>query len=196
MAETINWLHLTDLHFGLDSHGWLWPKIKHEFFRDIEQLAADVGGWDIVFFTGDLVNRGTKAEYDLLSKELEELWKVLSKTGSTPQLCLVPGNHDLKRPASDSVIARTITQLWWTNSDLRRKFWADPDCELRMAVNEFFADYSNWVAHLPVPTIPKKAGSLPGDFSATFEKGAWKLGIAGLNSTFLQIDAGEFEGKH
>lgn len=195
MAETINWLHLTDLHFGVDDQGWLWPKIKHEFFRDVAQLAGDVGGWDIVFFTGDLANRGTKAEFDRLSHELEELWDVLSKSGSTPQLCLIPGNHDLVRPASDSAIAKTITQLWWSNPDLRRKFWTDPHSEYRTAVEGFFANYSTWSTHLPVPAIPTKLGVLPGDFSATFKKGVRKLGIVGLNSTFLQVGDGEFKGK-
>jgi tetratricopeptide (TPR) repeat protein len=195
MAEIINWLHLTDLHFGLDDQGWLWPKIKREFFRDVAQLAGDIGGWDIVFFTGDLTQCGSEAEFNRLSQELEELWGVLSKSGSTPQLCLVPGNHDLMRPASDSAIGRTITQLWWNNPDLRRKFWADPHCEYRTAVEGFFANYSTWSTRLPVPAIPTKPGVLPGDFSATFEKGARKLGIVGLNSTFLQIGDGEFKGK-
>jgi 3',5'-cyclic AMP phosphodiesterase CpdA len=128
MPETINWLHLTDLHFGLDDQSWLWPKIKHEFFRDVEQLAGDIGGWDLVFFTGDLTNRGTKAEFDNLSRELEELWGVLAKSGSTPQLCLVPGNHDLVRPASDSAITKTMTQLWWNDPAMRRKFWREDKC--------------------------------------------------------------------
>jgi 3',5'-cyclic AMP phosphodiesterase CpdA len=106
MAESINWLHLTDLHLGLDDQGWLWPQVKHEFFRDIAQLAGDIGGWDLVFFTGDLTQRGSKAEFDCLSRELEELWVVLAKSGSTPRLCLILGNHDLDRPPSDSAIAK------------------------------------------------------------------------------------------
>ena len=195
MAESINWLHLTDLHFGLDPHGWLWPQIKHEFFQDVAKLAADVGRWDLVFFTGDLTQRGSKEEFDHLSKELDELWAVLAKSGSTPKLCVVPGNHDLERPPPELLVAKSFDKLWWTDPNLRRNFWADPQTECRKAVHTFFANYSAWLASLSIPTLTTKLGQLPGDFSATFEKGGLKLGIVGLNSTFLQIADGEFKGK-
>ena len=179
MGEQINWLHLTDLHLGLDAQGWLWPQIKHEFFRDVAQLAGDIGGWDIVFFTGDLTQCGSKREFDHLNKELEELWVVLERSGSTPKLCVIPGNHDLERPPPDSVITKSITNLWWTDPDLRRIFWSDPQSECRKAVEGFFANYAAWVAGSSVPIIPSKSGIIPGDFSASFEKGRRKLGIVG-----------------
>ena len=68
MAESINWLHLTDLHFGLDRSGWLWPRFKHELLQDIERLQGEVGGWDLVFFTGDFTQRGTQEEFTALNK--------------------------------------------------------------------------------------------------------------------------------
>ncbi len=36
---------------------------------------------------------------------------------------------------------------------------------------------------------------LPGDFSATIEKGSSKLGIVGLNTSFLQLSEGEYERR-
>lgn len=148
-----------------------------------------------MFFTGDLTQRGQKAEFDNLSKEFEALWSALSKTGCAPQLCVIPGNHDLVRPPPSSAIAKTLTQLWWQDEDLRRKFWAERDSEYRKGVDSFFEHYSAWASKLPVPTIPKTPGALPGDFSATFEKGSIRLGVVGLNSTFLQIGEGDFKGK-
>lgn len=195
MAETVNWLHLSDLHFGLDDRGWLWPRVKHDFFRDVERTVATLGGCDLVFFTGDLTQRGEKTEFEKLNKEIEALWGVLSKGGRAPQLCVIPGNHDLVRPPSGSAIAKTLTQLWWQDGDLRRKFWAERDSEYRKGMESFFEHYSAWASKLPVPTIPKTPGALPGDFSATFEKGSIRLGVIGLNSTFLQIGEGEFKGK-
>src|ERR1035438_8763763 len=103
MAESINWLHLTDLHFGLDNQSWLWPRVKHDLFRDIEKISSETNGWDLVFFTGDLTQGGKKEEFDLLNKEIEELWTVLAKSGRTPKLCTIPGNHDLVRPNESSV---------------------------------------------------------------------------------------------
>src|SRR5689334_12721667 len=145
MPESINWLHITDLHFGLDSHGWLWPRTKHELFRDLEQLAGEIGGWDIVFFTGELTQRGEKGEFESLSRELKELWAILAKSGSSPVLAVVPGNHDLVRPPSDSLILKSITQLWWTDLEMRKKFWTDKASESRRAIEQYFSNYSAWV---------------------------------------------------
>jgi len=195
MVDTINWLHLTDLHFGLDGEGWLWPNVKHDFFKDLDKVVDQIGGVDLVFFTGDLVQKGDVKEFTKLNKELEELWQVLSRNGATPKLCLVPGNHDLERPSSNSAITKTMTQLWWKDAGLRRTFWQDANCEYRKAVESAFANYSNWLTSLPVPSLTSKKGILPGDFSTTYSKGSANLGIVGLNTTFLQIANGDFKGK-
>lgn len=195
MPEQINWLHITDLHCGLDSSGWLWPRIRHEFFKDVEKLADDIGGWDVVFFTGDMTQSGRSAEYESLSRELEEIWKVLSKAGRSPLLAVVPGNHDLVRPPVDSHALKIITRLWWTDPDVRKQFWLDESCESRKAVENCFGNYSNWLNSLQVPKVEMTLGLLPGDFSATIERGKVRLGIVGLNSTFLQMSDGDYKGK-
>jgi predicted MPP superfamily phosphohydrolase len=195
MPEIINWLHLTDLHMGLDPSGWLWPKMKHDLFRDIEKVGARRGPWDLVFFTGDLTQRGQAAEFDRLNKELEELWAVLRKCGHEPSLCVVPGNHDLVRPDPDSALAKAMTQLWWTDTTVRNRFWRDADSEYRRAVDGFFATYTAWLSSAPIPILTRTTGILPGDFSSKVTKGSAKLGIIGLNTTFLQITGDPFEQK-
>lgn len=195
MSESINWILLTDLHLGLDDKSWLWPKVKHDLFKDLARMADQIGGWDLVFFTGDFVQTGTRTEFDLLSKEIEDIWKVLSKSGTTPFLCPVPGNHDLTRPPKGSAVFRTLTQLWEQDGELRRTFWRDDTCEERKAIEENFREYSTWLSQLQVPTLPHKDGILPGDFSAIFPKGKLEMGIIGLNSTFLQLVKGDYKGK-
>lgn len=195
MSESINWILLTDLHLGLDDQSWLWPKVKHDLFKDLVRMKDQIGGWDLVFFTGDFVQAGNHAEYDLLNKEIDELWKVFSKAGCSPYICPVPGNHDLIRPPKGSAALRTLTQLWWSDEELRRTFWHDPTCEEREAIKEYFHEYSIWLSQLQVPTLPRMEGILPGDFSAIFQKSNVELGIVGLNSSFLQLTAGDFKGK-
>lgn len=195
MGVTINWLHLTDLHFGLDVNNWLWPKVKHDFLKDVEKHVSKLGGCDIVFFTGDFVQAGKSEEFRLFNVELALLWKQLEKGGRTPQLCVVPGNHDLVRPDATSSVARSLVQLWEQDSGLREQFWTDPKCEYRQAVDTFFENYTAWCAGLSVPVLSGVKGLLPGDFSATFEKEKVKLGIVGLNSTFLQIAKGDYSKK-
>jgi len=36
MEKKLSWLHLTDLHYGQKGQNILLPKIKKEFFKDIE----------------------------------------------------------------------------------------------------------------------------------------------------------------
>jgi hypothetical protein len=40
-----------------------------------------------------------------------------------------------------------------------------------------------------------KTGALPGDFSVTLESGGRRIGIVGLNTTFLQLAGGDYEGR-
>src|SRR5437762_3313511 len=142
MANSINWIHLTDLHLGLDDNSWLWPRCKHDLFRDIEKLSREIDGWDLVFFTGDLVQSGKPEEFDQLRMELETLWKVLEKAGRTPKLCAVPGNHDLLRPVAEAATTKALSQLWTIDEELRRQFWKDPSCEYRILIRDIFANYS------------------------------------------------------
>jgi len=195
MREIINWLHLTDIHFGLDANSWLWPKSKHELFKDIKSLGEKNGGYDLVFFTGDFSQKAKKEEYEKLNKDLEELWNIFTKIGRTPLLCAVPGNHDLERPDKGTSVVKALTQLWWSDSDIQRQFWQNDTSEYRIAIKNYFANYVEWFSKLAIPKIKMNNGILPGDFSGTFQKDKVKLGIIGLNTSFLQIIDGDFKGK-
>lgn len=177
---------------GCEGEEWLWPRIKELFLQDVQRLGRAVGGWDLVFFTGDIVNSGLESQYYSASRELGDLWAVLRESGNTPQLCVVPGNHDLVRPPSDSSIAKSLQKLWLSDEDLRRRFWKDPTYEFRQAIDNCFLNYTNWLNTLAIPMVPFSRGKLPGDFVGTFSKGGISLGIAGLNSTFLQVTFGDY----
>jgi 3',5'-cyclic AMP phosphodiesterase CpdA len=194
MSDSINWLHFTDLHLGLDKQSWLWPRVKHDLLRDLERVGQEIDSWDLVFFTGDLTQSGAVAEFEQLNEELAQIWAVLTKKGTVPKLCVVPGNHDLRRPPKSSAICKAFSRYWWSDPDVRQSFWTDPTSEYRQATNEFFAAYTEWYTRISVPTVSAVAGILPGDFSATFSKGALALGIIGLNSTFLQVTDDDFKG--
>lgn len=98
--RAVNWLHLSDLHQGLEPGRWLWPNVRTEFFADLGRLHDVAGPWDLVLFTGDLTQRGTAAEFAALEATLAEVYEELRRLGSTPALVTVPGNHDLVRPST------------------------------------------------------------------------------------------------
>lgn len=195
MSTTISWLHLTDLHLGLDGSSWLWPKVKRDFYKDMQRMSEQAGVPDVIFFTGDLTQSGSKAEFDKLTRELEEFWKLLAKLGGSPVFCPVPGNHDLVRPSSETAATRAIKKLWESDPELRKQFWSDAQCEYRNVINQIFQNYTYWLSTLQIPMLSCTTGILPGDYSAVLSKADIRLGIVGLNTTFLQIAKGDYRGK-
>lgn len=195
--NTFNWLHLTDFHCGQHQQDWLWPSFKERFFQDLTQQAQQHGGWDVVFFTGDLVNRGTPKEFQQLNQILEELWKHFDKNcGCNPQLLAVPGNHDLKRPTSiDNFPAVLIN--WSANPSLQDNFWHKKHgtTSVHNRLKTAFKPYLDWWDDLKIKPNNIQSGLLPGDFAATVKKEDISIGVLGLNTAFLQLTDGDYAGK-
>lgn len=198
---SFSWLHLTDLHWCTDEdQAWLWPRMEQEFFDDLAGLLPRCGALDLVLFTGDIVNRGSFEEFQGVkgvNALLDRLWKHLDKLGSKPFLLAVPGNHDLKRPDPDRHCPELVLLGEWSSrSDVQKEFWNNPDSQYRQAVAKSFENYRVWWDGQSSRRPPSScAGMLPGDFSATIEKGTSKLGIVGLNTTFLQLARGNYERR-
>ncbi len=186
MAE-FNWLHLTDLHWGMEGFKDRWDNVEEEFFKKLQDLIqrSEIGSLDLVLFTGDLVYSGKPEEFEAIDQELlKRLWGKFGEMDFEPKLLAVPGNHDLRRPRDSSALL-SLAHLWG-NSLVQDPFWDDPESETRKVVKEAFANYENWWQATPLkPEI--RSGVLPGDFSTTIEKEGYRLGIVGLNSSFLQL---------
>ncbi len=195
MKTHFGWLHLTDLHFGMSGQKWLWPNIREEFFLDLEKLHRKSGPWDLVLFTGDFVQKGGADEFHKLNELLGELWERLRRLGSDPYLLGVPGNHDLVRPRpADPAVSALRTG--WGDARVQQEFWNKERSGYRKVVQKAFKNFIAWWDAHTLPRLDThKAGLLPGDFSATLEKGGVKMGVVGLNTTFLQLEGGDYEGR-
>lgn len=187
-------LHLTDLHQGMKELHWLWPGVREIFFADLKRLHNKSGPWDLVLFTGDLTQRGTAEEFQKLDRLMKELWDYFDKLGSSPKLLAVPGNHDLVRPNKKEPAVRLLQQ-WQNQPDIQEEFWEDGESPYRQVVTKAFENYMTWWDNQSFKPKDLKPGILPGDFSATIEKEGAKLGIVGLNTSFLQLTGGNYEGK-
>jgi Calcineurin-like phosphoesterase len=190
------WLHLTDLHAGMLNQDWLWPTLKHEFFKDLTKVHSLTGNWDIVIFSGDLTQRGTRDDFDQLDQILSDLWAHFQRLGCSPPLFVLPGNHDLQRP---TLTARFRTlKRWWDEPDIHREFFSAPENEYRVASDFTFKEYLDWVdrgcVNGPKLLVGTK-GLLPGDQAHVFDKGELRIGLVGLNSTWLQIDNADYLGR-
>lgn len=192
------WLHLSDLHCGMSGQKILWPTIKRQFLEDLTRLYEKNGGWDLVIFSGDLTQRGSAEEFSILNDTLNSIWEHFRYLGSNPMLFAVPGNHDLVRPNPTGAICKALEQ-WWEDDDIKREFWSSPNNEYREAVASYFSNYINWYQELKSSTIPiaptSSLGLLPGDSSSSLEINGFKIGVVGLNSTWLQLTEKDFKGK-
>ena len=70
------WLHFCDLHWGTAGQDTYWGRLRDDLVRDLSVLKDLMGGtWDVVLFTGDLVDRGDRPElYDTLGSGLAKSW--------------------------------------------------------------------------------------------------------------------------
>jgi Calcineurin-like phosphoesterase len=195
-GQSFGWLHLTDLHVGMVNQDWLWPAVKNALFEDLDKVHQLAGDWDLVIFSGDLVQSGEKSEYEKLNVILSDIWERFAKLGCAPELIVLPRNHDLKRPSMNSAY-RTLRR-WWDEEDVQVEFFANKGNEYRLATEKMFEEYSRWVSETAGVRFGLRKGVnglLPGDQSHLIEKNGFKIGIAALNSTWLQINDDDFEGQ-
>ena len=199
-TDAFSWLHLTDFHYGLNGQDCLWPNLREPFLESLEALHDRCGPWQAVLFTGDLVQSGESAQFAKMQAEvLDPLWEKLTALGSGDAVFLaVPGNHDLYRPRPelpdfDDPAMETLLRPGGFDS-VEAKFWQQPAGTYRRAVNDVFAAYTEWWEKVPRRPVDLRGGALPGDFSATIPCGGRRVGIVGLNTTFLQLAGGNYEG--
>jgi len=195
-----NWLHITDLHYGQPDQEYLWSNVREAFFEDLRKLHERTGPWNAVFFTGDLVFSGEQTEYDKLESEvLTRIWDELRQLGSGDAILLaVPGNHDLIRPNNNSQPDAALRQLLRDGGfdEIAKEFWKEPNGEYSSVVQNAFQTYKRWwnkALYRNVETLVD--GILPGDFAATLLLPDKRIGVLGLNSTFLQLAPGNFQGR-
>jgi len=154
-------------------------------------MHAASGPWDLVFFTGDLTQRGSADEFDQLDRLIEDLWDRLGRLGSRPQLIAVPGNHDLVRPADSFDPVVIALRQWHDDRRLRDHVLTGPENAYQERLRGAFGAYSEWAARERWGPAPSRHGALPGDFAHSLSVGGVALGIVGLNSAFLQLSDGD-----
>jgi calcineurin-like phosphoesterase family protein len=189
---TVGWLHVTDLHVGMKDQDYRFPRVRTEFFEDLKWLHERSGPWDLIFFTGDLTQRGAKNEFEKLGDFLARLDKECTQlSGTAPLLVPIPGNHDLERFSLEKASNPTgwMFANWHDEPEVQNIFWDQPQSDYRKLVTKAFENYTAWQMQLPVVRQSAYvAGLLPGEFAFQFEKGGFKIGVLGLNSSFLHLN--------
>lgn len=190
MSEfSFRWLHISDLHFGMKGLAPLWANLKHHLYDDLPLLHRQSGPWDVLVFSGDIVQRGSVEEFEAATAALIELYAKLAELGCRPNFIVVPGNHDLVRPAADAMETMLLGQ-WHTNKTVREDFLAKSESRYRETIRIAFENYRQWQAGLAdagIPVLDASHGYLPGDQACRVDIRGHRVGIVGLNSTWLQL---------
>lgn len=192
MAETIfRWLHISDLHVGVDGQNWLWPSFKASWHDDIARQFDQAGAWDAVLFTGDLTQQAATEEFVELDAILAEMWEWFDQLGFRPTLVTIPGNHDLVRPAARAAETLALGQ-YWDEPELRGDLLAGKGKDYETFLAGRFQSYRLWrdraVAN-GLHATPEADGWMPGDAAYRLPVGDATIGIVGLNSAWLQLGA-------
>lgn len=194
--QSINFLHLTDLHIGDKYQKGLISQTKKILFEDVEFILSKIESLDLVFFTGDFVQRGTSEEFDSLENFLKDLWERFNKKGHNPYLLCVPGNHDLERVNNENDPTHKVLLNWINDNQIRDSYFWDAPNQYHSFIIERFKNYQNWYNQTSIRKPSNISfGYLPGDFHCSLLINDVKLGIVGLNSTFLQLSGGDYRKK-
>lgn len=196
-SNKLSVLHLSDLHYGLNAGRMFIPQVRRAVLDDFSRLAEKTDPWDVVVFSGDLVQSGAQNEFDRFTELLGEFWLHFGKLGMQPCLFPVPGNHDLSRPHTMHPASRALSN-WNGDGEIRRAFWDKTPAEYFDCIQNAFSNYSAWLLQPDIVKIlpeKRKNGLIPGDISAELDIRGHTLGLIGLNSAWLQISPGDFQGK-
>jgi len=195
--SAVNFLHLSDLHVGMSTDGWLWPAVRNAFYDDLRKVLPQAGLPDVVIFSGDLTQKASEEEYIKLKGILEDLWSLFAEFGANPVLVPVPGNHDLARRSNIDPVVRAMKD-WWSEADIQKAFWNAQIPDYREFVAQSFKNYLGFLASLKHSSVrlPENIlhGTIPGDISVELSVRGGVVGIVGLNSAWLQVSDDEFKG--
>lgn len=193
----LRWLHLSDLHRGQPGEQTRWATAKEPFLADLRMQCRKFGPPHFVVVTGDLAFSGQKREYESVRLVFDE---IDAATEYRPLWITVPGNHDLRWPTRGDATAKGLKS--YDEDPVLRRAAHGPSHTQRF-LRKHFSEYDRFFRTLIVSDWQRRTadlrldwtfGSLPGDFALRFSAADFRVGIVGINSAFLQLDDGVYEG--
>jgi predicted MPP superfamily phosphohydrolase len=186
-AQSLTWIHLSDLHFGQgrDATTHFDQKIvTAAILRDVEIVAAELGVPDVVVLTGDIAySASAEKEYPAAGEWLGKLLATLKIEAE--RVLLVPGNHDVDRKKALDGHGRL------THRALR----ADPN-----EVDGLFEKVDEMEAIWPKLAAYQKFASAYGSPEITAAQPFWTMRVPsalgpvvaiGLNTALLSFDSAD-----
>jgi calcineurin-like phosphoesterase family protein len=100
-APSIRWFHFSDFHTGKDDYGQ--RRLFEQLLDYVAQRLAQGFVPDLIFLTGDIANKGQRAEYELFTDNFYLPLLELLGGGWQGRIYAIPGNHDVNRNEARAV---------------------------------------------------------------------------------------------
>lgn len=150
MSQTVNILHLSDLHYKRGTAGYNQGVVMNALKQDLHNVCSGLLKPDLIVFSGDIVSSGDDEDIYLYFHDdhLEEIAKITRCDESRIFLC--PGNHDAqrevikKRSGEQAKLARDLKGRDELNT-------AYLDGHLNDLVNDKFSNFTQYLQLLDNP---------------------------------------------
>jgi len=174
--KSLQWLHLSDFHTGKDQYGQI--QLFESIIEHIESKIRSGQKPDMIFFTGDIANKGKKNEYELFCNSL--VFPLYDLLGDSTKIFMVPGNHDVDRDEARATkrygVANEIPEFFDPNEKgvhERKVLFPRFESYAHADMHTWFTIGSDWLL------------STEGFFNHIHEIDNYKIGILGINTAWL-----------
>lgn len=171
----IRWLHLSDFHTGKDGYGE--NRLFQYILDDVKAKVSSGIAPNLVFITGDLVNKGKPEQYkEFTDKFFFPLIDALPPE-TRENIFVIPGNHDVDREQNSAFVPYDVL--------LHTKDFLDPteigEFRRRIVFPRFQAFAESDATNVGNHWLHSPSGT----FTKTLAFHETKIGILGINTAWL-----------
>ncbi|PHM09075.1 NACHT domain-containing protein [Nostoc sp. 'Peltigera malacea cyanobiont' DB3992] len=197
MAQTLTWLHLSDIHACKPRTGWDAKRVTDTLCKDLKKMQERYGlRPDLIFFTGDAAfGHIGSGEGKSIAEQFREAHDFLTTVRESFQpaieqrnLFLVPGNHDVNRNKISRFEKQALESI--SSLDEITSFVKDAGIEWQRIIGRL-DDYAHFLETYGYDHLLTGREHLI--YADAREVAGLRVGIAGFNSAWSSSGAGRTE---
>ncbi|MBG1271957.1 leucine-rich repeat domain-containing protein [Nostoc sp. WHI] len=197
MAQTLTWLHLSDIHACKPRTGWDAKRVTDTLCKDLKKMQEQYGlRPDLIFFTGDAAfGHIGSGEGKSIAEQFREAHDFLTTVRESFQpaieqrnLFLVPGNHDVNRNKISRFEKQALESI--SSLDEVTSFVQDAGIEWQRIIGRL-DDYAHFLQTYGYDHLLTSREHLI--YADAREVAGLRVGIAGFNSAWSSSGAGRIE---
>lgn len=173
----LNWLHLSDFHFG--KNVFQQELIASKILDHVKRFRENEVSPDFIFITGDIANTGKPKEYEEFNEVIMNPLIQIFGEDFKERIFVVPGNHDLDRKKN-----KGFSREMFLNFEEGLFEPTSESLDDRQMINARFDSFSQQLNFINSHEIFFERGA----FAHKIEINNINLGIVGINTSWLCRD--------